>query len=216
MDLIEHWEHMVPFLGNVMGGNTEILLETPERGIVAVSHGILFGHNAGDPLTPQTQRILEKCPTEVWSSDYAYHPQCGVSIRRWHYFLRDEQGQILGVLSFFTDVSKYLDLVAHIQTILGECLPDISVPVIPIEKDQRHGAVSSALLEMGLMDVEPKRLTEAEKQQLVGILDQHGVFEKKGAVSDVAEQLAVSESTVYRYITMSARRKRKEWRESQV
>lgn len=184
-------------------------METPERGIVAVSHGILFGHNVGDPLTTRTQQLLEKSPAGLWCSDYTYHPQSGASIRRWHYYLRDEQGKILGVLSFFTDVSKYLDLVAHIRSIVGECLPDVAIPSIAMKEEGQRSAVSCGLREMGLMGMEPKRLTEAEKQQLIDILLQHGVFDKKGAISDVAEQLEVSESTIYRYISASARRKRK-------
>ena len=47
---------------------------------------------------------------------------------------------------------------------------------------------------------EPKRLMAREKKELVEELNDRGVFLLKGAVTEVARRLAVSEQTVYRYL----------------
>ena len=46
----------------------------------------------------------------------------------------------------------------------------------------------------------PARLTAREKREVVEELNARGVFLLKGAVTEVARRLAVSEQTVYRYL----------------
>ncbi|NCB05789.1 MAG: YheO-like PAS domain protein, partial [Clostridia bacterium] len=46
----------------------------------------------------------------------------------------------------------------------------------------------------------PKRMSSEEKQQIVQQLNDQGVLMLKGAVAEIAEQLYISEGTVYRYI----------------
>jgi predicted transcriptional regulator YheO len=48
--------------------------------------------------------------------------------------------------------------------------------------------------------VEPERMTQTEKVEIIEKLNEGGVFLLKGAVSKVATRLNVSEATVYRYL----------------
>ena len=45
------------------------------------------------------------------------------------------------------------------------------------------------------------RLTQEEKMKVVEQLNNKGVFLLKGAVSEVARQMASSEATIYRYLS---------------
>ena len=52
------------------------------------------------------------------------------------------------------------------------------------------------------------RLNQEEKIEIVRDLEGKGVFMLKGAVSEVAEKLGVSEATLYRYIRIVSNEKK--------
>ena len=66
-------------------------------------------------------------------------------------------------------------------------------------------AVKSSL-ENSFMPVD--RLNQEEKIEIVRDLESKGVFMLKGAVSEVAEKLSVSEATLYRYIRIVSNEKK--------
>ena len=208
ISLLSQWRSLVPFLGDVLGSTAEVILETPEDGIIAVANGILMGHRVGDPLTPQTADLIDRGIDR--GRDFytcaGHNPASGKPIRRWHYFIRsDEASELTAVLSVYLDLSDYVDAIQSLTNLVGDRVPQYTD--LPLEKEDKRGAVSSALIEMGLAH---HRLTESEKQQMVLILDRHGVFDTKGAVPEIASQLGVSDATIYRYLTAATRLKRRE------
>jgi len=48
--------------------------------------------------------------------------------------------------------------------------------------------------------IPPDRMTTAEKMEIMAKLNAHGVFLLKGTIRVVAEHLAASEATIYRYL----------------
>jgi predicted transcriptional regulator YheO len=51
-------------------------------------------------------------------------------------------------------------------------------------------------------NVQPERMTRNEKMEIIWKLSDQGIPRMKGAISEIARQLKISESTVYRYISM--------------
>ena len=211
ISLLSQWRSLVPFLGDVLGSTAEVILETPEDGIIAVANGILMGHRVGDPLTPQTADLIDR-GIDRGGDSYTcagHNPASGKPVRRWPYFIRsDEASELTAVLSVYLDLSDYVDAIQSLTNLVGDRVPQYTD--LPLVKEDKCGAVSSALIEMGLAHVEPHRLTESEKQQMVLILDRHGVFDTKGAVPEIASQLGVSDATIYRYLTAATRLKKRE------
>lgn len=206
---LDQWMNFIPFLGSVLGNTSEILLETPEDGIVAVSNGALLGHRVGEPLTLQTQKLIAEnaYSKESFVACPGHNPYTGKPVRSWHYFLKDQNQTLAAVLSVYTDLSDYLAVMNSLSHFVERRIPlGEEIPVVTAKK---QGAVSSALIQMGLSHVEPHRLTDSEKQQLIGILNCHGVFGAKGAISEIAQQLGVSDATIYRYLTAVTRAEKK-------
>lgn len=211
----EQWKALVEFLGAVLGNTVEILLEVPNQGIIAVHGDHLFGHAVGQPLTPQTADVIQNRhfvnqTTHIGSS---HHPGTGQPLRQYQYFLKDSGNVLLAVLTVTSDISEYVTVIKSLSKLAGLDTPH--VPEIPIPKDDKHGAISSALVEMGLSHVEPHRLTEPEIVELIRLLYQHGVFQARGAVAEIARQLQISESTVYRHLTAVTRHQKAEQRKQQ-
>lgn len=193
------WLGLVEFLGAVLGDTAEILLEIPGEGIVAVGNEGLFGHHVGDPVTPKTEELLSSAEQAPYRICHVHHPASGRPLRRCHFFLQDQQGGIQGVLTVTQDLSEFHAVIDSLTRLVGKLEPRMPEPGVPME--DKKGAVSSALMEMGLSHVEPHRLTEAEVEKLIELLTCHGVFETRGAVAEIAGQLGISPSTVYRHIS---------------
>ncbi|WP_059066165.1 helix-turn-helix domain-containing protein [Mediterraneibacter massiliensis] len=52
--------------------------------------------------------------------------------------------------------------------------------------------------------IPPDRMTRKEKMEIVWLLADQGIPRMKGAISEIARQLKLSESTVYRYISQKS------------
>lgn len=201
----KQWCALVAFLGEVLGDTAEILLEVPSDGVAAVCNGHLLSHQVGDPLTPQTETVLrhERFSDQRMHTSTVHHPGTGQPMRRYQYFLRDAQNTLQAVLTVTVDTSEYFAVIRSLSKLVGQ-VPE-QPPQLPVNRDTKRGAVSSALVEMGLSHVEPHRLTESEVVELIRLLNQHGVFQSRGAVAEIAGQLKLSESTVYRHLTAVTR-----------
>ena len=70
----------------------------------------------------------------------------------------------------------------------------LDVPIVSLAK---------SIIETTIMnyDIAPERMSRDEKMQIVWELDDQGVTQMKGAVFEIAKQLKISESTIYRYIS---------------
>ena len=70
---------------------------------------------------------------------------------------------------------------------------DLSTPV----EEMLSTLVDQAVKDAG---VSPQRMSRQEKINIVQQLSEQGILTMKGAVSEIARQLFVSEPTVYRYL----------------
>ena len=53
-------------------------------------------------------------------------------------------------------------------------------------------------------NIPPERMTRKEKMEIVWDLANRGIPRMKGAISEIAQQLKLSESTIYRYISQKS------------
>ncbi|WP_245921140.1 helix-turn-helix domain-containing protein [Brachybacterium timonense] len=63
--------------------------------------------------------------------------------------------------------------------------------------EMTESAVQRAIAQLG---IPVERLTPHDRSQLVRTLESKGFFQLRGAVAEVAQQLSISEPTVYRYL----------------
>ena len=214
--ILEQYKTLVEFLGQALGSDYEVVLHDLSEGnnaIVAIANGHISGRGMGAPLTALALRFLADKEYEEHDYKVGYR---GVSRRNGHLrsstmFIKDEAGQVIGLLCINFDPSRGVQAANSILAMCG--LPPVNCPA---EEAEGEGAAQSteifvsnipdvvrgAIEEVtGRAGMPSSRLTMEEKIRIVEALQQAGLFHLKGAVSEVAAQLGSSEATVYRYLS---------------
>ncbi|WP_231570981.1 helix-turn-helix transcriptional regulator [Gordoniibacillus kamchatkensis] len=197
----------VDFLAMVLGPSHEIVLhdlENLDHSIVAIKNNHISGRKVGDPATDLVLKILndKEMQKKEFVYNYSGYSKNGKRLRSSTYFIRNEDGQIVGMLcinSDMTNVLKFMDSLAEFMNIQDFEASDqtISENLSSSIEDLTLTSIQSIL---NSKSVEPERMTQEEKIEVVSELNQKGTFLLKGAVSEVAKHLKTSEATIYRYL----------------
>jgi predicted transcriptional regulator YheO len=224
MKKVVQWDRymeLVHFLGKCLGDNVEVVLHdltSLEHSVIAIHNGHITGRTVGSPLTVLALNQLKKMALRKQTEmiNYKGTARNGNPLRSSSYFIRDDHGEIVGVLCINIDVSEYIKAEEIIKKLAY--LPELSDE--SREKDELMENFPSSISEMVSNTfkeiftgdtIEIKRLTALEKMEIVKHLYLKGLFQMKGAVSEIAVQLLTSEATIYRYlnkINKDAKRKR--------
>ncbi len=214
-DVIRRYTLLVEFLGRMLGPDYEIALHdlsSKQPSIVAIANGHISGRSIGAPLTNVAmQLIAEKAYlTQDWKLNYRGLSANGTVLRCSTLFLKDERGALIGLLCINFDDSRYRDLSEKIFTL---CHPDeyaaknIAISATEsVEQETFYNSISAAAEDAFLAvtsnaNIPTDRLTQAEKLEIIQLLDQKGVFMLKGAIPTVAKRLSCSQASVYRYLS---------------
>lgn len=203
---------LVDFLGEIMGENTEILLHDlshPDQSVIAISHGFHSGRSLGSPVTDLAIDIRDS--QRYKEENYLTHYRAiskGKQYLSSTYYIKNN-GELIGMLCLNTNiqpVQNFADAMKKFMkaTNLGayvDAAPDtntiqesLDAPIASLAES----IISRTILESGIA---PDRMTREEKMQIVWTLTAQDIPRMKGAVSEIAKQLQLSESTVYRYIS---------------
>lgn len=216
---LNQFTKLVEFLGKVLGPDYEIVLHdlTDTRySIVAIANGHVSGRSVGAPLTNLGLKVMTMGSYK--NSDYLINYN-GASrtnrvLRSSTMFLKDDNGEIVGMLCINFDDSKY---VALSEEILKLCHPDELILQnksydsvnsilndVPENFSESIEEVTQTVLQKVLAheNIPVDRLTQDERLSIVDVLNQKGIFMLKGAVSEVAKQLHCSEPSIYRYLNI--------------
>jgi len=201
---------LVDFIAEVAGPNTEVVLHDVrdrEHSLVAIRGEQLSGREIGAPMTDFASHILKHGRHQGKSYITNYLGKAGSSgkfLKSSTFFIRDEAGEIVGMLGINEDLSA----VSEAHRILGSMLAvdESAINGVsdcnerdegPSIKEMVHGVMEQVLRAYA---VDPPRMTTEEKKEVVEALNERGVFLLKGIVAEVASRLEVSEQTIYRYL----------------
>jgi predicted transcriptional regulator YheO len=214
---------LLGFLSDLLGPNTEIVLHDTSdlsRSIVALANGQITGRSVGGPATDLVLKILQNREylERDYLANYLAESNTGVTFRSSTFFVRDTEGEIIGMLCLNIDDSALIqarDLLSVITSTTGllkatGAAPDDAMPTdghgrVERPTERLSTNVDELTLEsvariVAAQAVEPQRMTQDEKVGVVRELERSGVFLLKGAVAHVAVALGTSEPTVYRYV----------------
>lgn len=205
---------LVEFIGTAMGPSTEVVLNdlsSPTRAVIAIHNGHLSGRSIGSPTTDFALDVLHSHKYET--SSYAANYKSTANGKRFvssSYFINNPSGKLIGMLCINTDetsaqefflAAKRLLSSTPFATMIDEKAAEshfeenLNTPIASLASS----VISKTCEKYG---VSPERMTRKEKMEIVQELSEQGVAEVKGSVSEIARQLDLSESTVYRYIAM--------------
>lgn len=213
--LLQRYIPMVKFIASVMGKHCEVVLHdltNPEQSIVAIENGEISGRKVGGPITDLVLKVMQEgAYKEVdFISNYKASVKGNRTCRSSSYFIKNHNGEIIGVLCVNVDVTvlenvkSYLDdfLMTSFQNEGQKPLQhqnsDVFENLHETVEDVLENMISKVLKEY---DLSPERMSVDEKLDVVRKLQEAGLFLLKGGVSELANKLKVSEATVYRYLS---------------
>ena len=206
---VRNYLPLVDFLAEILGPNSEVVLHDvrdKEHSLVAIRNGQLSGREVGEPMTDFAAHVLEHGMHDGRNYLTNYLGKAGSKgkfLKSSTYFIRNDQGEIVGMLGINTDLSA----ISEAHRLLGQFLAlDVADGAArdaeeseadPTIEEMVYGVIEQVMASYG---VDRARLTPDEKRTIVEILNEKGVFLLKGTVADVAARLEVSEQTIYRYL----------------
>lgn len=215
--IFQPYLELVEFLGEVLGENVEIVLHdltNLERSIIAINNGYISGRQLGGPVTDLVLRMMKDVEFKDMNyiTNYQSEAKHGKMLHSATYIIRDEQKRVVGMMCFNFDYSEHYAIQQSVEKILPRFMQQRenkeATGDIISEKlnDSIEHLVSGSIQEVTYYNgIEPQRLVQEEKIDIVRGLHDKGIFLIKGAVIEVASQLQMSEATVYRYLSMIRR-----------
>ena len=212
---LEPYAKLVNFLSAAFCDNCEIALHdltSKDQEIVAISNNPISGREVGAKLSNLSLHYLEE--KQYLNHDFVMNYKTvgndGKLMRAATYFIKEEGREMpVGMLCINVNISDLEYLTSTIKKILGikeekdiEFKMDNPVEILSSPLDEMIDMyIKECLEKMGFPSYFlAERLNVDEKIKVVKYLQEKGTFKVKGAIVLVAEKLAVSEPTVYRYL----------------
>ena len=221
----QRYTQLLEFLGHALGPDYEAVLHDIKKNsgeVVAIANGQISGRRPGSPLT---QKALQLIAGQVYrNQDYVVN-YAGVSVknkllRSSTFFIKDERGNLEGLLCLNFDDSRHANLC---KDILKLCHPDEFVEryegssMVPelwtggLEEAENFpeaiDLMAAEMIQRAMTElaVPPERMTQEEKLEVVRLLNCRGLFLIRGSVGHVAKALNSSEASIYRYLNQVKR-----------
>jgi len=210
---------LMGFLAELLGPRTEVVLHDTSdlsRSIVALTNGHVSGRSVGGPATDLVLKVLQNHEHDDrdFLANYLAESRTGGTFRSSTFFIRDVDGEVVGMLCINIDdepLTRARDLLQAITATTGLVKgasrggasdagqsPALVAERLSMNVDEL--ALDGVARIVAARGVDPQRMTPDEKIATVREIERAGVFLLKGAVAQVAVALRVSEPTVYRYV----------------
>jgi predicted transcriptional regulator YheO len=206
-ELLDMYKPMVYFLSSLCGPGCEVLLhdvsKLEEGTVIAIANGYHSGRTIGSPMTDLANQIYRDQLYMTQDFLTNYH---GVSKSKNFisntYFIKNES-RLIGLLCVNRNATAIHDLDMALANLkqqynLEEVRTGIQENLNTSVEEMLSALVTQAVEKAG---VSPQRMSRQEKTKIVHDLNEQGVMTMKGAVSEIAQQLCISEPTVYRYLS---------------
>ena len=215
---INNYIPLVEFLGSFLGDNCEVVLHgtaNKEKSVLAIANSHISGRSIGAPLTDLALKFLVNgvYKNRDWMMGYTTEARNGHILHSATYFIKDADGELLGMLCLNMDTSDILAVREMINKVISsagfekqldkeECASGSKEEVHRETFPKSMEDLTESLIAQVVSDTNilPERMTSDEKIEVVSTLNERGVFMLKGAIKVVAKHLAVSEATAYRYL----------------
>ena len=204
-EILELYQDLMDFLEEVMGPECEIVLQDL-RGpmqIVDIRNAMDKSRVPGGDVSDFAKLVMsepEKYKGIKFVTNYKGRntgDYAGISTST--YIIRGQRERIIGMLCINSSLEPFVQLQSALETYLRRKTR------INIGDDSFSGDVLvdvGKIVDDGMSHVSgnPADMNPEAKKALVGNLSDRGIFLVRGAVSEVAKRLDVSEQTVYRYM----------------
>lgn len=217
MEVLQSLIPLVPFLSRALGPNCEIVLHDltdPKHSILAIANGHISGRKVGGPITDLVLKILKQglALKEPFITNYEAYNKENHLYRGSSFFIKNKQGEIIGILCVNVDVQQFIDTKQLLESLIyfdkkeeSQRLEEPnSTDLVGIFENLNETIddVFTAIIDKVLnkFSTHPSRFSVEERIQVVKALNESGLFLLKGGLNEAAHRLEVSEPTIYRYL----------------
>ncbi len=202
---LESCKPIAQFISEICGPACEVVLHNvkdQENSVIEIFNGFHSGRGIGSPLTDLAKELIDSgaYKTQDYISNYNGSSK-GRDFLSSTYFIKNND-KLVGLLCVNKDLSVSTELnnvMSRLQRLYNLSMPQtkfketLDVPVDEI----LHSLISNTIQETGLT---PAHMKMSDREDTVALLKEKGITKMKGAVTEIAKQLDISEPTVYRYI----------------
>ena len=220
---IEKYIPIVDFLAQALGPNFEIVLHdvsNPTSSIIAIGNNHISGREVGGSVTDFALKVLKEGLTsdKTFIANYKGRLKNNNLTRSSSYFIKNNLGEIEGVLCINMDTNKLLDTRQYLDNFITNFASQDSTHLAATAENPPNNLeatvevfenlhetiddVLQAIIDKILAEfpVDPERMSLQEKMLVVKKLNEHGLFLLKGGLTELALRMKVSETTIYRYL----------------
>jgi predicted transcriptional regulator YheO len=203
---IDSYIPIADFIADIGGKDCEVVLHDVhnlENSIVYIRNNHVSGRIKGGPLTDLGLKLLKEkaYAKKDFVTNYPSSTKDGKILRSSTFYLKDDEGELIGMLCVNMDVTRAKSMKDYLEEYVGgredeqgtDDTEHLSTSIEDLVQDTIKETISDA-------GIPPERMTPEEKMERVQTLNSKGIFMIKGAVTQVADILSVSENTVYRYL----------------
>ncbi|MPW26126.1 YheO-like PAS domain protein [Alkalibaculum sp. M08DMB] len=197
---------MVDFLADFLGEDAEVVLHDVadlENSVIAIRNNHISGREIGAPATDLVLKILKNPKYEEYSylSNYKGVSRSGNTLKSATYLIKDEN-KVVGALCINMDIQGIYQIKTFFDRLFNfhgeeEKNEQISETFSQTANELTFDSIYKVVQGYG---IPPERMDQDEKIKIVYELNEKGIFLIKGAVSEAALALKVSEATIYRYL----------------
>ncbi|MDX8335869.1 helix-turn-helix transcriptional regulator [Candidatus Cetobacterium colombiensis] len=208
LEILEEYRKVAKFMSKCYGENVEVVLHDLRDvscSSIEIFNNHVSGREIGSPMSEFGLKILkEKLYEDKEFITNSKGVVGGKILRSSTFFIKNSEEEIIGMVCVNVDVSVYLNIAYQMENManFGLNLKDEKEIVAEVDfPNSVKEMINKALLEILKGKISWKEIDGEGKLDVIKKLNQKGIFDLRGGVSEVSEILKVSESTIYRYLS---------------
>ena len=202
------------FIGEIMGEHTEVVLHDLtdiENSIVAIKNN-LSGRTIGGPASNLVLQIMQsrELQNESYLANYQAYDTKGNPLRSSTLLIKDKAQKLVGMLCVNTNNASIIEarnLLDSLIKINEYSLSSTQKVTETLSTDTEELTLESISRVIQSTGITPERMSQKEKLSVIQQLDRMGIFLIKGSIPKLANILTMSESSMYRYLRESRKKK---------
>lgn len=173
-------------------------LSQPESSVVHVANGAVTGRRVGQTFDHLVKQVLlNKNFRDDRMINYRFETPEGKKIKSSSVLIRDGEGEVIGMLCINFDITAAQVMQSQFNSFL--CTAEETVEAEQDVDQNVMEVIDELILKIiGTLDV--KNLSRKKSVEIVGFMDEKGIFLVKGAMDKVAAMMGVSKVTIYSYL----------------
>lgn len=194
----------IDFLSEIYGENCEIVLHeiTEESSsIIAIKNGHISNRTIGIEKDDVLKKQIELSKGNSYSANRFHKTIEGGDMKSNSFFIKDSSGELIGIFCVNIDLSSIITLnkltEKFISQFMGDTLNDNNNEEEESIEEYTYRIMKKIVHQS---EIPVDRMNMEEKIDILRLLKEKGVFRIKGVVREVAKQLDVSETSIYRYL----------------